>query len=140
MKYIVDEKFRAKYGHIKYLEDLRGLAKQNRYQPTLAEKAFWYKTKDFKPQFLRQKPIGRFVLDFYCSKLLLDIEIDGDYHQERKNYDQGREEILKAMGIKTIRFNNQQVLNDIGNVLTELKKIITDRTMELDMANVSSTK
>lgn len=93
MKYIVDEKFRAKNGHTKYLEDLRGLAKQNRHQPTLAEKAFWYKIKHFKPQFLRQKPISRFILDFYCPKLLLDVEIDGDYHQERKNYDRGREAI-----------------------------------------------
>lgn len=140
MKYIVDEKFRAKYGHIKYLKDLRGLAKLNRHRPTLAEKAFWYRIKDFDPQFVRQKPIGRFILDFYCSKLLLDIEIDGDYHLERKNYDIGREEILNAMGVKTIRFSNKQILNDISKVLTDLKKNIKNRSMELDTANISCSK
>ncbi|HOZ81264.1 MAG TPA: endonuclease domain-containing protein [Candidatus Woesebacteria bacterium] len=138
MKYIVDEKFRAKYGHIKYLDKLRDLALQNRHQPTLAEKAFWHKIKDIKPQFLRQKPIGRFILDFYCSKLLLDVEIDGDYHQERKYYDQGREELLHAMGIKTVRFSNKQVLNSIGNVINELRKIIKVRTMELGVADFFS--
>ena len=139
MKYILEEKFRAKNGFTKYLDDLVPLAKQNRHKPTLAEKAFWYKIKNLKPQFLRQKPISRFILDFYCSKLLLDIEIDGDYHQKRKVYDDGREEILYAMGIKTIRFNNDQVLNNIGDVLSELEKVIKDRTLELVTTHVPST-
>ena len=138
MKYIVDEKFRAKYGHIKYLDGLVPLAGNNRHRPTLAENAFWHKIKKIEPRFLRQKPIGRFILDFYCSKLLLNVEIDGDYHLSRKEYDKGREELLYSMGIKTIRFNNVSVLNNIGVVLLELEKVIKDRTLELDVANVSS--
>ena len=139
MKYVVEEKFRAKNGHTKYLDDLAPLAKQNRHRPTLAEKAFWHQIKNIKPQFLRQKPISRFILDFYCSKLLLDVEIDGDYHQKRRIYDEGREEILYTMGIKTIRFSNEQVLNNIGNVMAKLEITIKERTLELVSAHISST-
>ena len=57
--------------------------------------------------------IGRFILDFYCSKLLLAIEIDGDIHDNRKNYDEGRGLYLEQRAIKTVRFRNEEVLNNI---------------------------
>lgn len=133
MKYLAEEKFRSQRGHLKYLQELRRLAIRNRHQSTPAEKVLWQKIKKFKPQFLRQKPINRFVLDFYCPKLLLDIEIDGDYHQKRINYDQGREEMLYSAGIKTIRFTNKQVLNHIDEVLIELEKVIRSRSLELSV-------
>lgn len=131
MKYITDEKFRAKRGNLKYLDELRLLAKQNRNNPTLAESVLWNKIRTFEPHFLRQKPINRFIIDFYCPKLLLAIEIDGGYHQERKKYDDGRDEILRCMGIKTLRFSNEQVLNNISDVLLELENIIKVQIEEL---------
>ena len=124
VKYVVDEKFRTTKGNIKYLEELRVLARRNRLNPTLAEKGLRNKIRKFKPQFLRQKPIGRFIIDYYCPNLLLAVEIDGNYHKRRVNYDEGRSEVLKSMGIVTIRFSNEEVLNNTVKVLRELERNI----------------
>ena len=105
------------------------LAKKNRKNPTVGEKEFWkllsYKKLGYK--FTKQKPIGRFILDFYCSELLLDIEIDGDSHNKKQNYDQGRDLYLEQRAIKTIRFRNEDVLNNIEKVRKELINVINLR-------------
>ena len=105
------------------------LAKKNRKNPTVGEKEFWkllsYKKLGYK--FTKQKPSGRFILDFYCSDLLLDIEIDGDSHNKKQNYDQGRDLYLEQRAIKTIRFRNEDVLNNIEKVRKELINVINLR-------------
>ena len=112
MRYVAPEESRTQIGNLRYLEDLRQLSKNNRKNPTTSEKLFWkllsYKKLNLK--FLRQKPVGRFILDFYCSKLLLSIEIDRDSHDKKMNYDQGRDLYLEQRGIKTIRYKNDDVL------------------------------
>jgi len=50
-----------------------------------------------KYRFLRQKPIGNYILDFYCSKLLLAIEIDGISHEDRIDYDHKRDDYLLSL-------------------------------------------
>ena len=133
MKYFAPEEARTKIGNLKYLEDLRKLSRDNRKKPTESEKLFWkllnYKKLNLK--FLRQKPIGRFILDFYCSKLLLAIEIDGDSHDCKFNYDRGRDLYLEQRGIVTIRFKNEDVLNNIQKVRKELLEIIDQRKEKL---------
>jgi len=116
---------------LKYLEELRTLAKQNRNNPTLAESVLWTKIRSFRPTFLRQKPINRFIIDFYCPKLLLAVEIDGGYHQKRKNYDEGRDELLVTRGIKTIRFTENQVQNSVAEVGIRIKEEICLRIEEI---------
>ena len=69
MKYFCPEESRTKTGFLRYFEDLRYFAKSNRNNPTEAEKLFWLRLKKYKYTFLRQKPIYRFIVDFYCSKL-----------------------------------------------------------------------
>ena len=134
MRYIAPEESRTKIGNLKYFEDLRQLSRNNRKNPTESEKLFWkiLNYKKFNLKFTRQKPIGRFILDFYCSKLLLAIEIDGGSHNKKENYDDGRDLYLEQRGIKTIRFKNEEIINNLEKVKKCLYQIISDRKNELE--------
>ena len=134
MRYIAPEESRTKIGNLKYFEDLRQLSRNNRKNPTESEKLFWkiLNYKKFNLKFTRQKPIGRFILDFYCSKLLLAIEIDGGSHNKKENYDEGRDLYLEQRGIKTIRFKNEEIINNLEKVKKCLYQIISDRKNELE--------
>jgi len=94
---------------------------------TDAEKVIWFKTrrKQIKNlQFYRQKPIGSYIVDFFCPKAKLVIEIDGGQHYEAKGerQDKIRDEYLKKLGLKILRFQNTDVLKDIDGVV----KVICD--------------
>ncbi len=124
----------AQRGHNSYLLELRELSRLNRQNPTKAESLIWniiLRKKYLGYKFLRQKPLNQFILDFYCSKLLLDIEIDGDYHLNQKNHDDGRDKILSSLGIKTIRYNNDEVLMTLNTVIEDLKVQINNRQNEI---------
>lgn len=98
-----------------------------RKNPTPAELKIWNELLSNRPQnykFLRQKPIGNYILDFYCSELLLGIEIDGDIHQQNQEYDNQRNDYLTACGIKIARFKNDEVLNSFKKIKSEILKII----------------
>jgi very-short-patch-repair endonuclease len=140
VKYITDSEYRTKKGNLRYLDDLRMLAKNNRNNQTDAEKLFWMRLRKYNYAFLRQKPLRRFIVDFYCSKLLLVIEIDGGYHAKRKNYDDGRDEIFRMMGIMTIRFSNDRVVRELDNVFRELDEITHEREKKLGFKVPLSSK
>jgi very-short-patch-repair endonuclease len=72
-------------------------------------------------QFMRQKPIHHFIVDFYCSRLKLVIEIDGESHRLRLGADLRRQEYLEEIGFHTLRFNDLEVKKDIGNVLASIE-------------------
>lgn len=113
--------------NVNYLKELRDLSRKNRINSTESEKKIWeevLKQRKTGYKFLRQKPINRFILDFYCSELNLAIEIDGNSHDKKKGYDEARDKFLNQVGIKTIRFSNDEVLNNIENVKNKLMKII----------------
>ena len=80
---------------MKYIDELTRLARKNRKKMTQGEVLVWELLNKRKMgfKFLKQKPIGRFIIDFYCSKLLLAVEVDGGYHDLRQNYDNGRDEL-----------------------------------------------
>lgn len=84
----------------------------------------WYK-------FIRQKMIGSFILDFYCSKLLLGIEIDGDSHIGKEIYDTIREQKIKKSWIKIIRYTNDDVFESIDWIYESLLEEILIRKQEL---------
>ncbi|MFA5828495.1 MAG: endonuclease domain-containing protein [Candidatus Shapirobacteria bacterium] len=123
MKKVVIEALNPLHGSINYLKELRGLSRKNRNNPTEAEEKIWrelLRNKKTGFTFLRQKPINRFVIDFYCSELNLAIEIDGNSHDKKIGYDQSRDKFLKQIGINTIRFTNDQILfriNQVKNIL-----------------------
>ncbi|MEL6254773.1 MAG: endonuclease domain-containing protein [Bacteroidota bacterium] len=107
-------------------------ARRMRKEPTVAEKFFWYKVRNRSfdgHKFLRQyvisydKPLKQkayFIADFYCAKAKLIVEIDGKYHLNQQAYDQRREEILRGMAFRVIRFTNEEVLSDWEKVETVL--------------------
>ncbi len=66
--------------------------------------------------------IGNYIVDFYCSALHLVIEIDGGTHDYSGQivYDEKRQQYLESLGIKVIRFNSKEVLQDINNVLNQI--------------------
>ncbi len=89
-------------------------AQDLRKSQTEAEKLLWKILRDRNLahlKFRRQHPIDRFIVDFYCHKLQLIIELDGDVHdlETAKEKDIKRENKLKALGLKIIRFRNEQV-------------------------------
>ena len=133
MKKVEIEALNTKHGCVGYLSQLTPMSRKNRNNPTEAEEKMWnlvLRKKQIGFLFLRQKPIYRFIVDFYCSKLNLAIEIDGSVHDKRKGYDFERDRFLKQIGIETIRFNNDEVLNDIDNVKTILKSLLSKRDLE----------
>lgn len=119
---ITEENYRTNRGHLRYLEELKQLSIKNRNNPTESEYVMWQflRKNSYGYKFVRQKPIFRFIVDFYCRKLLLAIEIDGGYHNKKKNYDQARDLYLKSVNIKTLRFTNDEVLNDFSSVFKRL--------------------
>jgi very-short-patch-repair endonuclease len=111
------------------------MANQNRKNPTKAERKMW---DDFLSndktgfRFLRQKPIHRFIVDFYCMKLNLAIEIDGGSHDQKKGTDELRDKFLKQIGIKTIRFTNKQVLRSPEYIKSALSLLVKEGLGEIE--------
>ena len=124
------EAIHTKHGCVRYWSSLTQMANQNRKNPTEAEQKMWddYLSKDKTGfRFLRQKPIHRFIVDFYCVKLSLAIEIDGNSHGKKKDTDIERDKFLECIGIKTIRFTNDQVLNNPEYIKSVLIPLLLKR-------------
>ncbi len=97
-----------------------------RRNQTEAEKIFWthVRSKQFLGlKFFRQYSVGHYILDFYCPKLKLAIELDGGQHAQDDNqeYDVARAEYLKMQGIEIMRFWNNEVLKNINGILASIK-------------------
>ena len=109
-------------------------ARQNRNNQTKAERLIrWIiRKKQLWYLFLRQKMINSFILDFYCSLLLLWIEIDWKSHENRQNYDVQRDEKLRHRGIKIIRYRNEDVYNNIEWIRKSIIEEIEIRYQELN--------
>jgi len=77
-------------------------------------------------KFRRQQSIGNYIVDFYCPEKKLAIELDGDFHfdEEVKKYDQERTNFISKLGIKVLRFENQEVLYNLENVLISIEDVI----------------
>jgi len=118
-------------GFLPYDKNLTELARQNRKNPTQAELTIWceiLRKKQFAGfKFLRQKPIGGYIVDFYCSELRLVIEIDGESHAEMAEYDNERTRILNSFGLHVCRYTNEEVLQHLEGVYDDL----TQRTGHL---------
>jgi len=97
---------------------------------TEAEKKLWEHLRNHRFRglhFRRQYPVGnRYILDFYCAKLHLGIEIDGPIHEssEAKENDAFRTEALAAKNIRILRFTNDQVTKNLNMVLAKIATAI----------------
>jgi very-short-patch-repair endonuclease len=109
---------------ILYNPKLKARARELRKQGVLSEVLLWEHLKGRKMrgcQFMRQKPIGNYIVDFYCSKLNLVIEIDGESHEGRFHYDMQRQRILESAGLTVLRFHDSDVKRDTSNVLMAIE-------------------
>ena len=97
---------------------------------TPQERKLWYDfLKAYPVRVLRQKVIQSYIVDFYCSKAKLVIEIDGGHHfqDENKAYDFERTKIIEGFGLEVIRFNNHQVDHEFDAVCTAINVKIQER-------------
>jgi len=114
---------------IPYNSKLNLKVKKLRQDMTLAERKLWYEfLRGYRYRFVRQKAIGNYILDFYCQKLKLGIEIDGETHLDAKSqkYDETRTEELHELGIEILRFWNDDILEGLG----EVENIIENKVKE----------
>lgn len=110
-------------------------ARDLRKRSTIAEDAFWQIVRNrrfLNLKFKRQCPIEFeydgakrfFIADFYCHSDKLVVEIDGGIHESQKEYDNIRDEVMKILGLKVIRFKNLEVLKNVEDVLKKLSVIL----------------
>lgn len=94
---------------------------------TETERLLWDRIKRRKingHKFRRQYSIGGFIIDFYSPELKTAIEIDGGYHleEDQRVYDKERQRIFESIGIKVLRFTNDEVFSNIDSVLDQIRK------------------
>jgi very-short-patch-repair endonuclease len=91
----------------------------------------YLKTKPMNYKFRRQHPLGCYVLDFYCHKLRLSIELDGKYHlnSEQKNKDEERTAYVNSLGIREIRFKNEDVLNNLNETILQIQNELKEASL-----------
>ncbi|MGA9722013.1 MAG: DUF559 domain-containing protein [Candidatus Binatus sp.] len=99
------------------------LARELRHRMTPQEKILWHALRNDALgalHFRRQQVIAGYVVDFYCASAKLAVEIDGDSHLYRAQYDALRDRVLAEMGIRTLRICNQAVHEDLKGVLLRI--------------------
>ena len=123
-------KFNQNSKYLPYSSDLKEKARDLRKNCTISEKKLWQDfLKNHRYKFTRQKPIGNYIVDFYCSELGLVIEVDGATHLGNKDvlYDQKRTADLAKYGLKILRFWNDDILSGVhivGEIIdNEIKRI-----------------
>lgn len=117
----------------KLVEVAKRLSRDLRRNQTNAEKIFWEKVRNRKflnKKFYRQYQLffdleGKetfFIADFYCHEERLVVELDGMVHDYQVEYDKKREHVINDLGIRVLRFKNEEIENEIGPVLEKLTK------------------
>jgi very-short-patch-repair endonuclease len=115
---------------VPYRKDLKLRARALRRDLTPAERRLWHEFLSGLPQkFTRQKPLGRYVADFYCSKHRLVIELDGDSHftARAENYDLLRTADLESLELSVLRFTNADVMQDFEAVCETVLRALGER-------------
>ena len=105
-------------------------AKILRDNMTTCEKLLWERVKQKQIcglRFRRQHPIDFFIADFYCHEAKLVIELDGEIHNQQREYDDGRSAEMEKYSIKVIMFNNSEIENNIEEVIKKIENEINTR-------------
>jgi very-short-patch-repair endonuclease len=111
---------------LNYNPKLKNFARRLRNSGNLSEVLLWreLRAKKLGVQFLRQRPIGDYIVDFFCSKLNLVIEIDGSSHDLKFEKDEIRDNILKGRGLKVLRFQDLDVKKNLAGVVLAIRQEI----------------
>ena len=109
---------------------LKPLSQNLRKCSTKEENLLWYNfLRLYKPQFRRQYVIGNYIVDFYCHKAKLVVELDGSQHCEPLNieYDQARTLYLQSKGLHVLRLSNLDVMWQFGSVCDVIDQMVKTR-------------
>ncbi len=112
---------------VRYRHALTARAQALRRQGTPAERKLWYEFLRTLPEtFTRQKPLGPYIMDFYCSSRRLAIELDGESHfvPEGQRYDASRTSALASLGIRVLRFTNLEVAESFESVCLRISQAL----------------
>ena len=112
---------------ISYRRDLKRRSQSLRRDPSPAERKLWYEfLRDLPIRFTRQKPLGRYIADFYSASQMLVIELDGDshYNDRAQGYDESRSAELAHMGIRVVRVTNTDVMRNFEGVCAMIQRIL----------------
>ena len=125
----------TKNNFLPFRKDLKEKAQDNRRNMNRPEAKLWYEILSNRKllgyRFYRQKPVLNYILDFFCPKLKLGIEIDGESHDEQVRYDRKRTSNLNEIGIKLLRYSNADVMCNLEGVYFDLEKQVKEREEEL---------
>lgn len=100
-------------------EELTRRARELRKNMTKEERRLWYEfLRGYPIRFMRQRPMDRYILDFYCAQARLAVELDGSQHyaESGSDYDARRTEALNALGISVLRIPNNEVTRNFAGV------------------------
>jgi 5-methyltetrahydrofolate--homocysteine methyltransferase len=109
--------------------DLQAQALRMRRRPTRAEERLWQELRGGRIgglRFRRQHPVGRFIADFYCVQAALIVEIDGPIHSTQMEADEERAAFLASMGLRVVRFTNDEVLANLSQVIERIRRAAFD--------------
>lgn len=101
-------------------------ARELRREMTPAEKLLWQevRAKKLGVRFRRQQIIAGFIVDFYCHKAALVVEIDGDTHDLQQDEDARREKALRELGLRIVRFRNDEVVRELSVVVGKIRESV----------------
>ncbi len=113
---------------IYYNPKLKKLARKLRNNMSPPEVILWNQLKGKKLgyDFHRQKPIDNYIVDFFCSKLKLIIEVDGKVHKDKGEDDIVRQSRLESLGLKVLRFKASDIMNNLNEVIEAIKNYIEE--------------
>jgi very-short-patch-repair endonuclease len=112
---------------VHYNPRLKQIARKLRKDMTLSEILLWQHIKGKQLlgyDFHRQKPIHEYVVDFYCPRLKLVLEIDGDSHVGKEEADKIRQEKLESLGLTVLRFWDWDVKSNVDGIVEHLREWI----------------
>ena len=111
-----------------YNPSLKLKARRLRIQCTPSETLLWSKIrrKSLGYEFHRQVPIDEYIVDFYCHELRLAIEVDGSSHDDKQDYDLRRQRKLERLGVRFIRYDDEDVKKGIREVMRVLQDVISE--------------
>jgi very-short-patch-repair endonuclease len=113
-------------------------AREFRRNPTDTERKLWHHIRDKQIEnfrFRRQRPIGKYIVDFICLEANLVIELDGGQHAEQQQYDAERTKYLIAQGLHVLRYWNNDVMQNIEGVLEDIRAALMQRTPSQPLTN-----
>ncbi len=122
-----------KYHRIRTAAQIQIQARELRQRMTPSENKLWSTLRGRQIEglkFRRQHPIGPYIVDFFCAKHRLVIEIDGAIHDCQLQADEQRTAELVVRGYKVIRFSNEEIENNLGGVLEIISRSCSDRPKE----------